>query len=168
MTLENLNTVGDRERRAALSNCCGSSLWVNEMMKHYPFNSEEELFQKAGEVWFEQCDEKDWLEAFTHHPKIGDLKSLEEKFAATKTWAATEQASVQKADAVTIAELAHGNEEYENKFGFIFIVCATGKSAEGMLRLLENRLPNSYDEEIKIATQEQAKITNLRLQKLLS
>ena len=168
MSLETFNTLRMEEAKAALSNCCGSSLWVDEMMNYFPFGSEKELFQNAEEIWFEQCGEKDWLEAFTHHPKIGDLKSLEDKFASTKVWASGEQASVQKADATTIAELAKGNAKYEEKFGFIFIVCATGKSAEEMLHLLSDRLLNNYEEELKIAMQEQAKIPTLRLQKLLS
>jgi 2-oxo-4-hydroxy-4-carboxy-5-ureidoimidazoline decarboxylase len=138
------------------------------MIKGFPFDSEEELFQKAAEIWFYQCSEKDWLEAFTHHPRIGDIKSLEKKFATTKTWAGAEQAGVQKGTTEVIAELAKGNEEYEKKFGFIFIVCATGKSAEELLNLLKDRLGNRYEEEVKIAMGEQAKITGLRLQKLLT
>ena len=168
MTLENLNKTNDKEVSEALTKCCGASSWVNAMINERPFRSEDDLFQKANIVWLEQCGEKDWLEAFSHHPKIGDLKSLEERFASTKAWAGSEQASLRKAGADVIAELAKGNEDYEKKFGFIFIVCATGKSAEEMLALLKDRLPNSYEQELRIAAGEQAKITHLRLQKLLS
>jgi 2-oxo-4-hydroxy-4-carboxy-5-ureidoimidazoline decarboxylase len=168
MQLEVFNKQTKEEALHMISNCCGSSVWIAGMMRHFPFESEHELFKKAREIWFEQCDEKDWLEAFTHHPKIGDLESLTKKFAATKALASFEQKSVQTADALTIAELAKGNSAYEKKFGFIFIVCATGKTAKEMLLLLTNRLLNSYEVEVKIAMQEQAKITTLRLQKLLA
>lgn len=167
MHLERLNGLGYEHQKEALTNCCGSSQWVNEMLKAFPFGSENELLKKGEEVWIQQCNEKDWLEAFTHHPKIGDMKNLEEKFASTKAWASSEQASVREADKEVIAALAKGNQEYEKKFGFIFIVCATGKSADEMLKLLNERLPNDYEKELKIGMQEQAKITQLRLQKLL-
>lgn len=168
MQLDSFNRMEKEGVAAALSKCCGATVWVNAMMEYFPFHSQKDLLQKAYDVWFHQCDEKDWLEAFTHHPKIGDIKSLEEKFASTKEWAGSEQASVQKANKHVIAALAKGNEAYEKKFGFIFIVCATGKPAEEMLGLLNDRLPNDYEQEKKIAMQEQAKITELRLQKLLS
>lgn len=168
MRLESFNELRKDEANTALTKCCGSSAWVDGMMKAFPFLSEENLLQKAEEIWFNVCDKSDWLEAFTHHPKIGDLKSLEEKFASTKVWAGAEQASVQKADSTIIAALAKANEDYEKKFHFIFIVCATGKTAAEMLQLLKGRLPNNYKEELKIAMEEQNKITQLRLQKLLS
>lgn len=168
MTLESFNKLSIDEASKALEKCCGASHWVVEMIKHVPFDSEDELFKQANEIWFNKCIEKDWLEAFTHHPKIGDLKSLEQKFASTKDWAGAEQGTVKNADSNTIEELAKGNKEYEEKFGFIFIVCATGKSAEEMLELLKDRLPNAYEEELKVAMNEQHKITTLRLQKLLS
>ena len=108
------------------------------------------------------------MEAFAHHPKIGDLKGLEEKFASTKAWAGAEQAGVQQAGKQIVEEMAKLNEDYEKKFGFIFIVCATGKTAEEMLALLQSRLPNNYKEELRIAMMEQNKITRLRLHKLVS
>ena len=86
----------------------------------------------------------------------------------TAQWAAGEQSSVQQADEATLQRLAAGNTDYENKFGFIFIICATGKSASEMLAALQQRLPNDRSEELKLAAAEQAKITALRLKKLSS
>jgi 2-oxo-4-hydroxy-4-carboxy-5-ureidoimidazoline decarboxylase len=126
-----------------------------------------ELLNDAEDQWYE-CSEADWLQAFTHHPKIGDVDSLKKKFASTAKWAGNEQGAVNSASEETLKALAKGNDDYEKKFGFIFIVCATGKSADEMLQLLQERLPNDKAGEIKIAMEEQNKITQLRLQKLLA
>ena len=144
-----------------LSACCGSSKWVSLLMNHFPFTSEKELMNKATAIWYDECNEDDGIESFTHHPKIGDVKSLEQKFAGK------EQEGVTTASAETIQLLAKANAEYENKFHFIFIVCATGKSAEEMLRLLNDRVSNTIDDEIRIAMGEQHKITIIRLKKLM-
>ena len=137
------------------------------MTAQRPFESHDSLFARAQEIWF-NCTESDWLEAFTHHPKIGDIESLSKKFNSTKIWASNEQKGVNTASKTVIEKLAKLNQVYEDKFGFIFIVCATGKSAEEMLELLEGRLDNTYTAELKIAMGEQHKITILRLEKLLS
>jgi 2-oxo-4-hydroxy-4-carboxy-5-ureidoimidazoline decarboxylase len=106
------------------------------------------------------------LEAFEHHPKIGDINSLKEKYPNTKEWASDEQAGINVASEEVLHAVAKGNEDYEKKFGYIFIVCATGKSAGEMRQILESRLMNNPDEEIQIAAEEQNKITKLRLEKL--
>jgi 2-oxo-4-hydroxy-4-carboxy-5-ureidoimidazoline decarboxylase len=154
------------ELRVLLSKCCGSSSWVKMMMTFFPADDLVELLEDAEEVWYE-CSEDDWKEAFSHHPRIGDTESPEEKFASTAQWAAGEQSGVQAASSETIKALAEANRLYEEKFGYTFIVCATGKSAEEMLGLLHSRLQNSPQAEIKIAAEEQNKITQLRIQKLL-
>jgi len=166
VTLEELNFLPLPDAKEALAKCCGSSQWVKRLEAQRPFTSREHLLQLADEIWFGASPE-DWLEAFAHHPKIG-VKSLENRFAATKDWSGEEQKSVQAASQQTLEKLLHLNEAYDNKFGYIFIVCATGKSAEEMMQILEQRLPNSPEEEIKIAMLEQNKITKLRLNKLLS
>jgi len=168
MTLKQFNSLDKDAATAELLKSCGSSKWVSFMMEGFPFASEDHVEKKATEVWYDKCEKEDWLEAFTHHPKIGDAKSLQQKFNSTKEWAASEQSGVQTADKIIIEQLAKGNKEYENKFGFIFIVCATGKTAEEMLYLLQDRLQNNYEEELKIAMKEQDKITQLRLKKLLA
>ncbi len=148
-----------------LSNCCGASKWVSAMAKKYPYKSFEEMKKVSDKVW-KTCKEEDYLEAFTHHPKIGDLKSLKNKFKSTKKWAGNEQSGVNEALPNTLKALAKANKDYEEKFGFIFIVCATGKSAQEMLDILNSRIGNTYKKEIKIAAAEQAKITDIRLKKL--
>jgi 5-hydroxyisourate hydrolase/2-oxo-4-hydroxy-4-carboxy-5-ureidoimidazoline decarboxylase len=156
-----MNSLPQNEKAELLFSCCGSSLWAEKMVQHFPFSSELEWVEKATEIWYEVCAEADWLESFGHHPKIGDLKSLKEKFAGK------EQAGVADANEKILNQLAEANLTYENKNGFIFIVCATGKSAEEMLDLLLDRLANSREEEIRIAAGEQMKITLIRIQKLL-
>ncbi len=135
------------------------------MLTIFPVEDLVELLEAAEEKWYE-CTEADWRQAFEHHPKIGDINSLKEKFANTAEWAAGEQSGVNNADESILTELAKANDEYQNKFGFIFIVCATGKSAEELLSNLKARLNNAKDEEIQNAASEQNKITKLRLEKL--
>ncbi len=149
-----------------LSRCCGSSRWVSEMLKRRPYQDFDDICHAAEALWW-SLGREDWLEAFSHHPKIGDIGKLREKFAATAQWAQGEQAGVNAASEETLAALAEGNHLYEERFGYIFIVCATGKSAPEMLTLLQNRLGNEPDAELKIAAGEQAKITRIRLEKLL-
>ncbi len=167
MTLHELNILPKEELKEALTKCCGSIAWVNKMLTIFPLDDLVELEEDAEEKWYE-CTEDDWKEAFTHHPKIGDIESLKKKFATTANWAAGEQSGASKASQQTLEALAKGNDDYEKKFGYIFIVCATGKSAEEILALLQSRLPNNPSDELKIAADEQMKITKLRLEKLLS
>ena len=99
-----------------------------------PFSNSDELSSKADEIWW-SLDEEDWLEAFRAHPKIGEKKAAAAQSAEAQTWSAQEQSESQRAAAETKTALAEGNLEYEQRFGFIFIICATGKSAEEMLPL---------------------------------
>ncbi len=107
----------------------------------------------------------DWLQAFASHPRIGDRDALRAKFAATGAWTAHEQSGVDGAPEDLLGELAEENCRYEARFGYIFIVCATGKTAGEMLALLKERLTNDAGLELKIAAGEQAKITRIRLEK---
>jgi 2-oxo-4-hydroxy-4-carboxy-5-ureidoimidazoline decarboxylase len=167
MTIQQLNNLDQTQLTNELEKCCGAQNWIQKMLTQFPISDEEALFQIAEEKWAE-CSEEDWLEAFEHHPKIGDVDALKKKFASTATWASNEQSGVQTATEEIIAALAQGNTDYEEKFGFIFIVCATGKSASEMLELLKVRLNHDRAQELHIAAAEQAKITQLRLKKLLS
>lgn len=162
MTIKAFNKLNKTEKAKLLLSICSSSSWVNLMMKQFSFGNEKDLIAAATDIWYNLCNSIDWLESFAYHPKIGDVKNL------TKKYAGKEQASVAAASKKTIASLVKANNEYEAKFGFIFIVCATGKSATEMLRLLEDRLSNSIGEELHIAMGEQMKITILRFQKLIS
>jgi len=149
-----------------LAMCCGSKRWVEAIAEKWPFESKDSLFSYAKEAW-RGLSEKDWKEAFTHHPKIGEnVEELRKKFQKTADWAGEEQSSVGEATEETLQKLAEGNKKYFETFGFIFIVCATGKSAAEMLTLLEERLQNDPAEEIHIAASEQEKITRIRLEKL--
>lgn len=167
MTIQEFNARSLQEQKEELFRCCGSAVWVEQMIRHVPLESLESFLEKSDHAWF-ALSENEWLEAFSHHPKIGDVKSLQKKFAATAGWASGEQAGVSTAGEQTLSALKKGNDDYEDKFGFIFIVCATGKSAEEMLQLLLNRLQNNYEMEIRVAAEEQNKITHLRLHKLFS
>jgi len=165
MTLHELNTLDKQKLREELFKCCGSSAWVEKMLKVFPMDDLVELLEDAEEKWFE-CSETDWKEAFSHHPEIGDIESLKQKFN-NSGWAVGEQAGVKEASQQTLETLAEGNRLYRARFGYIFIVCATAKSAEELLGLLHARLPNAPEEEINIAADEQNKITKIRLEKLL-
>ena len=168
MTLEELNKLPKSALTEALQKCCGSTAWVENMAAQFPIANAETLMTEATAQW-NKLTETDWREAFTHHPKIGgDVEALRAKFASTSTWAEGEQASVKQASQETLEALATGNEDYERRFGYIFIVCATGKTADEMLALLQARLPNQPAAEILIAAGEQDKITRIRLEKLLA
>ena len=132
------------------------------MLARRPFGSEDALLKAAREEWF-ALTEADWLEAFSHHPRIGDRASLEARFPNTHELSSKEQSGIGIAGADVLQALAKANNDYFDRFGFIFIVCATGKSAGEMLALLLSRLQNSRDTELKMAAEEQAKITALRL-----
>jgi 2-oxo-4-hydroxy-4-carboxy-5-ureidoimidazoline decarboxylase len=172
MTLHELNTLTVPQLKEELMKCCGSSAWVNKMLPFFPADDLVELLEDAEEQWY-KCRQEDWKEAFTHHPKIGDVESLKKKFASAADpiaigWASGEQSGVSTASRQTIESLAKSNKEYEKKFGYIFIICATGKSADEMLAMLQERLLNDPKEEIEIAADEQNKITKLRLEKLVA
>jgi 2-oxo-4-hydroxy-4-carboxy-5-ureidoimidazoline decarboxylase len=165
--LPRLNKLPELEAHAQLLRCCGAPRWAEGMMKARPFKTEAELFMTADKVWL-NLEHRDWLDAFAQHPRIGGKDALRAKFSATKEWATGEQAGVGSADEEVLDGLARGNEDYERKFGYIFIVCATGKTAAEMLKLLRDRLGNDRQSEIVIAAEEQRKITRLRLEKLLA
>lgn len=165
MDVSLLNNLSDQEATEQLTRCCGSGGWVKRMMALRPFRSADHLFSTAEEVWL-SMSEPDWREAFTHHPKIGDIDSLKAKFATTANWSANEQSGVDVASDDVLQQLKNLNEDYEHKFGFIFIVCATGKTAPEMLELLKERIGNKPVLELHNAVKEQSKITKLRLEKL--
>lgn len=168
MTLNEFNHQPADKAKELLATACGSAHWQTQMMQSFPFADEAALVKRAMEVWYHGCSRQDWLEAFSQHPKIGDLQSLAEKFPATRHLAGGEQESVQAASPDVITQLSRANDLYEAKFGFIFIVFATGKSAEEMLRLLQDRSPNNYEEELIIAMGEQLKITLQRFKKIIT
>jgi 2-oxo-4-hydroxy-4-carboxy-5-ureidoimidazoline decarboxylase len=161
-----LDRASEPEARRLLTTCCGSSRWVDRMLARRPFGRADALFGAALDEWLALTPD-DWREAFTHHPRIGDRDALRAKFRSTRHLSEREQSGVARASDGVLDALAEGNRAYEEKFGHIFIVCATGKSAEEMLDLLNGRLPNSPETELLNAAGEQAKITELRLRALI-
>ena len=166
MTLVELNQLPEQEAQHAFMQCCTSTIWVKNMVNARPFKTVQALYGSADLAW-QGLSESDYLEAFDGHPKIGDVNSLRAKYANTKELASGEQGAVNVASEQVLQALSVGNDEYFDKFGFIFIVCATGKSAEEMLMLLQQRLPNEKATELMNAAEEQRKIFHIRLEKLL-
>jgi 2-oxo-4-hydroxy-4-carboxy-5-ureidoimidazoline decarboxylase len=142
----------------ALLKCCGSEVWAQRMLASRPFRDAETFHRTAEEIWF-SLRREDWLQAFSKHPKIGAQ--------ASSKWSAQEQQGMSEASQDTAQSMRNLNKQYERKFGWIFIICATGKSAGEMRNLLESRLENDPDTELRIAAEEQSKIMHLRLDKLL-
>ena len=171
MTLESLNALPAGEASQEFLKCCGSLRWANAMSKRRPYENLEQLTRAASDVWW-SLTHADWLEAFRSHPpigkKAGEKKAADRVAKQSQQWSGQEQSGIDEGNRNTIDALARLNREYEEKFGFIFIVCATGKSAGEMLAILRERLPNEIDTELDIAAAEQAKITELRLKKLVN
>jgi len=160
-----LNQQSEDGARALLARCCGARRWVDGMLARRPFASRAALFDAADEVWA-GLGEDDYLEAFAHHPRIGeDLAALRARFPDSAGWASAEQAGAQGADEATLRALRDANRAYFDRFGFIFIVCASGMSAHELLSALRARLANERPRELAIAAGEQAKITRLRLER---
>ena len=164
--LERLNSLAAVEATAEFLKCCGSNKWAREMVAGRPFLSLPQLLDSAGQIWW-SLEAGDWLEAFHSHPKIGEKKAASEVAAEAQRWSEDEQSGIRNSAQETINDLAKLNRVYEEKFGYIFIVCASGKSSEEMLAILRERLENSQEKELQTAVAEQAKITRLRLVKLL-
>ena len=162
-----LNELSANNAEAEFLKCCGSKRWAHAMTDARPFDSLDEVLAEADRVWW-SLNEADWLEAFRAHPKIGEKKAATTQSAEAQKWSAQEQSGVALASAQTISELAERNGEYENRFGFIFIVCASGKSSEEMLAIINDRMRNDTQTELRTAAEEQRKITRLRLEKLLN
>jgi len=164
--LERLNALPPGEAEAELLKCCGSARWARRMAAKRPFGSMDRLLEAADRIWRE-LGREDWLEAFSRHPKIGDRAPAHGGSAETRRWSEQEQAGTRGSPQDVLAALAEANRAYQDRFGHIFIVCATGKTSEEMLALLRQRLQNDPGAELPIAAEEQRKITRLRLEKLL-
>ncbi|HEX2209276.1 MAG TPA: 2-oxo-4-hydroxy-4-carboxy-5-ureidoimidazoline decarboxylase [Longimicrobium sp.] len=165
--LARLNALPATEAEADLLACCGSREWARRVAALRPFASEEALFDAADVVWW-ALDRDDWLQAFRSHPRIGEKKAEAGQTGREQGWSRGEQAGMDTAEAATRRALADGNRAYEERFGHIYLVCATGRSADELLSILTSRLDNEPEAELRVAAGEQAKITRLRLQKLLA
>jgi len=159
MRLEELNALDVEVAERELLRCCGSIAWATQMAAARPFSSVDQMLATADRVW-NTASPSDWLQAFASHPKIGAT--------GASPWSAQEQSGTRGASDDVRERLARGNRDYEARFGYIFIVCATGQSADEMLAALERRLRNAPDVELGVAAGEQRQITRLRLLKLLA
>jgi OHCU decarboxylase len=155
-----------RQAETELLKCCGCNEWAQRLIAQRPFESTDDLVSKADRVW-RSLEPRQWLEAFDSHPKIGEKQAARATAAEAQKWSTDEQSGILNSAPDTIVTLAELNRQYQEKFGYIFIVCASGKSSEEMMSILRARLENLPDDELRIAAAEQAKITALRLEKLV-
>ncbi len=160
-----IDRLPEREGREALTRCCGSTRWVDEMLHARPFGSDTAMFEVADRVWL-RLGADDWREAFQHHPRIGE-RGLEGKGdPQSGEWSREEQSGMDQATEAVKGALAELNQRYHERFGHVFLICATGRSPEDMLAALRDRIDHTPEEELRVAAAEQSKITRLRLQKL--
>jgi OHCU decarboxylase len=153
-----LNALPSQSAEAELLACCGTHAWAHALAAQRPFPDLETLLAHADRVWW-SLSEQDWLEAFRAHPRIGERAA---------GWSEQEQSGTRDASADLIGQLAEANHRYEQRFGHIFLICAAGRSAGEMLAALNERLGNDARTELRIAAEEQRKITRLRLDRLLT
>ncbi len=165
--LQRFNRLSRAQARKALLDCCGSQEWAKHMLQRMPFPDRAYVLDTADKTWA-ALGPADWLEAFRHHPAIGAKRAEKTQSATAKRWSQGEQSMAQMAAPQTLAALARANQEYQARFGHVFLICATGKTNSEILESLEQRLSNDPEVELRIAAEEQRKITRLRLEKLLA
>jgi OHCU decarboxylase len=165
MTLSEFNALPSEQAESSLMDCCGSARWAATVAARRPYANAEALHKAADSVWW-KLDRADWLEAFSHHPQIGNKPANGSESA--RQWAEGEQTGARSASGDVKTRLARANRAYFEKFGYIYIVCATGKTAEGMLAILNQRLQNDLASELSVAAEQQRLITRIRLDKLLA
>jgi OHCU decarboxylase len=164
--LAELNAMSADRAAELFRACCSAERWMKEMLARRPFRTRDAMLSAADDVW-RSLDEADWREAFSHHPRIGERTSTAPQSERARVWSGGEQAGMHDAAADQRAALAEVNAAYEARFGYICIICATGKSAEELLAITRARLANAPFVELRVAAEEQRKITRLRLEKLL-
>ena len=167
MTLDELNALPDASAADAFTACCGSHRWVSAMVARRPYASVAAVITAATDAW-RATSEADWREAFHHHPRIGEARAASPQDQRASSWSSVEQSRAASADAAVKRQLAAVNAEYEARFGHIYIVCAAGRSVNELLDIARSRLGNDPATELRVAADEQRKITELRLRKLLS
>lgn len=163
--LDAWNKADARSATEAMLACCGSHRWASEMVSLRPIVNIAALSESADRVWA-AMGEVDWLEAFAAHPRIGERKAVDAS-ERSSAWSQQEQAGIGNAPRDVARELVEGNSAYEQRFGFTYIVCATGKSAEEMLTILRRRLNNDRMAELREAAEHQRQILQIRLGKWL-
>jgi len=158
VTLDEFNALPEIRAADVFGACCGSKVWVSEMVSRRPYGSLDEMLAASDKAW-SRTNENDWHEAFAHHPRIGDRLAT--------GWPGGEQSRVLDAAEGEQEALAEVNRAYEERFGHIYIVCASGRKAAEMLADARGRIKNDSATELRVAAAEQHKITQLRLRKLL-
>ena len=164
--LQSWNALDTFSAESEILSCCGSRAWAQELVALRPYDTCEDLLRMSDEVW-SRLDVADWDEAFRSHPRIGEHKVSSSATPQSAQWSSQEQSSAANSLAATQDQLKQGNAAYEARFGRIYIVCATGKSAEEMLAILKRRLQNGDADELREAAEQQRQITQLRLRKWL-
>jgi OHCU decarboxylase len=167
LTVAELDSMPAARAAELLTACCGSTRWVERMVERRPFASIGALRAGADDVW-RSLEPRDWREAFSHHPRIGERVAEQAQDAREARWSAKEQAGMSDADASVRQELAAANQGYEQRFGYVYIVCATGRSAREMLDFCRQRMHNDPETELAVAAEEQRKIMQIRLGKLFA
>jgi 2-oxo-4-hydroxy-4-carboxy-5-ureidoimidazoline decarboxylase len=165
--LSHWNSASERQAIEDILACCGSLAWAKQLAARRPIADESSLIAASDGVWT-HLEPQDWLEAFSKHPRIGERKVAPVTSAQSAAWSAQEQRSAADMSESVKLALTDANREYERRFGRVFIVCATGKSADEMLAILRRRMNNDDATELREAAEEQRKITHLRLKKWLS
>ena len=166
MTVAQLDTMPDMEAAFKLAACCGSAKWVAEMVRRRPYLTRARVLSTAEEVAAD-LEGKDWLESFSHHPRLGEGSAAARVSSDAAVWASGEQSRVSRISGAVRSALVEGNIQYERRFGFIFIISAEGRDPDAILLALLERLENTSEDEMAIAVQEQRKIMMLRLEKLI-
>jgi OHCU decarboxylase len=164
------NAADESAARDAMIACCGAKRWAAEMVALRPFGNVEELSEAADRVW-STMQETDWLEAFACHPRIGGgigERKIAHAVAQSAAWSKQEQSRTSSASEDVMAQITEGNRQYEERFGFTYIICATGKSAEEMLAILKRRLGATREAELREAAEQQRQILQIRLGKWLA
>jgi 2-oxo-4-hydroxy-4-carboxy-5-ureidoimidazoline decarboxylase len=166
-TLGDLNALPSHALEPLLAACCGAPGWVRGMVARRPFASHDALLDASDRVCAKLSHDQ-WLAAFAHHPRIGEQSAAAAVSDTARQWSEGEQRDTMDGDAALQERLREAQRRYEMRFGYIFIICASGRSAPEIMGELQSRMNNDHDEEFRIAAQEQRKITRLRLEKLVS
>jgi 2-oxo-4-hydroxy-4-carboxy-5-ureidoimidazoline decarboxylase len=162
ISIEELDSLPRDAAAEILSSCCGSTRWTAAMVARRPFGTREALLRAADEEW-NRLSPSDWLEAFSHHPRIGERRATARVDARARRWSEAEQSRAAGSHDRVKQELANAQREYETRFGHIFLICAAGKTSEEILAVLRTRMANDPDTELRVAAEEQRQITRLRL-----
>jgi OHCU decarboxylase len=161
------NSMSSIQAAVEIFPCCGSNSWARQMAALRPIEDEDSLLPASDRIW-RGLTKADWMEAFAHHPRIGQSVAPATASARSAQWSSQEQQKVGVAGDDVIAALADGNRAYEQRFNRIFIVCAAGKSAHTILDILQRRMRNDEQTELQESAEQQRQITSLRLKKWTS